>query len=218
MGRQKFRTASPPGGFRSGATPAIEAIRSLRRYIPDDRGADRNWKTGTERKITKNRWHCSNVARPAAGTLGPSNSPIWPECSRSNPMPRLMADAAPRSRGCRRLASAFFHSNGPGCYRCHQVEGRGGRELVPTFVLDPGMDRRRLVQSILAAEPRNRRPSSLPGRSPVPTEPFSPAWSIGESVDGRFSFADSTARRDHGSPFGNRRHEDLKPLPSCPTT
>jgi putative membrane-bound dehydrogenase-like protein len=44
----------------------------------------------------------------------------------------------------------FFHTKGPGCSRCHQVEGRGGRAGPDLSVLATGMDRRRLVESILA--------------------------------------------------------------------
>ena len=43
----------------------------------------------------------------------------------------------------------FFHSKGPGCYRCHQVNGRGGRAGPDLSTLAAGMDRRRLVESIL---------------------------------------------------------------------
>ena len=44
----------------------------------------------------------------------------------------------------------FFHSKGPGCFRCHQVEGRGGRGGPDLSTLTAGIDRRRLVESILA--------------------------------------------------------------------
>ncbi len=44
----------------------------------------------------------------------------------------------------------FFHSKGPGCYRCHQIEGRGGRAGPDLSTLASGIDRRRLVESILA--------------------------------------------------------------------
>jgi putative membrane-bound dehydrogenase-like protein len=43
----------------------------------------------------------------------------------------------------------FFHSKGPGCYRCHQVDGRGSRAGPDLSTLAEGIDRSRLVQSIL---------------------------------------------------------------------
>src|SRR6202020_1337114 len=53
------------------------------------------------------------------------------------------ADPAAGERG-------FFHSKGPGCFRCHQVNGRGGRVGPDLSSLAAGMDRRRLVESILS--------------------------------------------------------------------
>ena len=44
----------------------------------------------------------------------------------------------------------FFHAKGPGCFRCHQVNGRGGRAGPDLSTLAAGVDRRRLVESILA--------------------------------------------------------------------
>jgi putative membrane-bound dehydrogenase-like protein len=52
------------------------------------------------------------------------------------------ADAAAGER-------VFFHSKGPGCYRCHQVNGRGGLAGPDLSTLAAGMNRRRLVESIL---------------------------------------------------------------------
>ena len=43
----------------------------------------------------------------------------------------------------------FFHPKGPGCYRCHQVNGRGGRVGPDLSTLATGMNRRRLIESIL---------------------------------------------------------------------
>src|SRR5207249_11801299 len=44
----------------------------------------------------------------------------------------------------------FFHSKGPGCFRCHQVDGRGGRAGPELSTLASVTDRRRLVESIVA--------------------------------------------------------------------
>ena len=87
----------------------------------------------------------------------------------------------------------FFHSKGPGCFRCHQVNGRGGRAGPDLSTLAAGMDRRRLVESIL-----------------TPSKEIAPqfvAWSVArtdgtvftgilleQSPDGSLVFADAQGR------------------------
>jgi putative membrane-bound dehydrogenase-like protein len=43
----------------------------------------------------------------------------------------------------------FLHSKGPGCARCHQVDGRGGRAGPDLSTLPDAGNRRRLVESII---------------------------------------------------------------------
>ena len=87
----------------------------------------------------------------------------------------------------------FFHSKGPGCYRCHQVDGRGGRAGPDLSTLAAGVDRRRLVESIV-----------------TPSKEIAPqfvAWSVArtdgtvftgilleQSPEGALVFADSQGR------------------------
>jgi putative membrane-bound dehydrogenase-like protein len=88
----------------------------------------------------------------------------------------------------------FFHARGPGCYRCHQVDGRGGRAGPELSTLAGSTDRRRLVESIVA-----------------PNKEFAPqfvAWSVArtdgtiftgilldQSPEGMLVFADAEGRR-----------------------
>jgi putative membrane-bound dehydrogenase-like protein len=44
----------------------------------------------------------------------------------------------------------FFHARGPGCYRCHQIQGRGSRAGPDLTALPAGIDRRRLIESIVS--------------------------------------------------------------------
>jgi len=44
----------------------------------------------------------------------------------------------------------FFHAKGPGCYRCHQYDGRGSRAGPDLTNLAVGVDLRRLVESIVS--------------------------------------------------------------------
>jgi putative membrane-bound dehydrogenase-like protein len=44
----------------------------------------------------------------------------------------------------------FFHPKGPGCFRCHQVDGRGGHAGPELSTTAATLDRTRLLESILA--------------------------------------------------------------------
>jgi putative membrane-bound dehydrogenase-like protein len=84
----------------------------------------------------------------------------------------------------------FYHPRGPACYRCHEINGRGGRSGPDLSRLAKGMDKRRLVQS-------NLQPS-------LEIAPQFVAWSVartdgtvftgvllGETPEGALRFADS---------------------------
>ncbi len=78
----------------------------------------------------------SIAARSSWGFGATTSTAGWP--SSSGP-----ADAAAGER-------VFFHTKGPGCYRCHQVQGRGSRAGPDLTTLSAGIDRRRLIESIVA--------------------------------------------------------------------
>jgi putative heme-binding domain-containing protein len=44
----------------------------------------------------------------------------------------------------------FFHTKGPGCYRCHQVDGRGGRSGPDLSTTGGTLTRERLIESIVS--------------------------------------------------------------------
>ncbi len=58
---------------------------------------------------------------------------------------RLLAESGDAEAGER----VFFHPKAAGCYRCHQVDGRGGRIGPDLTTTARVLDRRRLVESIL---------------------------------------------------------------------
>ena len=90
--------------------------------------------------------------------------------------------------------AGLLPSKGPGCYRCHQVDGRGGQAGPDLSTLASATDRRRLVESIVA-----------PSREIAPQFV---SWSVArtdgtvftgilleQSPDGTLVFADSEGRR-----------------------
>jgi putative heme-binding domain-containing protein len=118
-----------------------EALRSLRGVVL------------TERELSSVR--VSSLGDEAAlqlvDRLGAGKQPTSPVDPDAGPagveawLARLEGPAEP-SAGQR----VFFHSKGPGCFRCHQVDGRGGRAGPELSTLASATDRRRLVESIVA--------------------------------------------------------------------
>ena len=168
--------------------PAIlrrEALRSLRgtRLTPDDlarlRRSDRDDPAALE---LIDRLETGSVAASPGGHK--EDAPTVEDW-----LARLSGPADP-SAGER----VFFHARGPGCYRCHQVDGRGGQVGPDLTTLASATDRRRLVESIVA-----------PGREIAPQFV---SWSVArtdgtlftgilleQSPDGSLVFGDSEGRR-----------------------
>jgi len=87
----------------------------------------------------------------------------------------------------------FFHPKGPGCYRCHQVDGRGGRAGPDLSTLAAGMDRRRLVESILSPS-REIAPQFVAWRVARTDGTVFTGILLEQTPEGALVFADSQGR------------------------
>jgi putative membrane-bound dehydrogenase-like protein len=88
----------------------------------------------------------------------------------------------------------FFHSKGPGCYRCHQVDGRGGQAGPDLTTLASAADRRRLVESIVAPS-REIAPQFVPWSVARTDGTVLTGILLEQAPDGTLIFADSEGRR-----------------------
>ena len=98
----------------------------------------------------------------------------------------------------RRIPSAgervFFHTKGPGCYRCHPVDGRGGRAGPDLSTLATTTDRRRLVESIVAPS-REIAPQFVPWSVARTDGTIFTGILLEQSPEGVLVFADSQGQR-----------------------
>ena len=132
-------------GLASGEPPVLrhEALRSLRGMSLNEGERSKvrtsnhddavglelvdflqNWGASGQRQFSGARASGTDIDTMSAELIGP-------------------ADAAAGER-------VFFHTKGPGCYRCHQVQGRGSRAGPDLTTLASGIDRRRLIESIVS--------------------------------------------------------------------
>jgi putative membrane-bound dehydrogenase-like protein len=88
----------------------------------------------------------------------------------------------------------FFHARGPGCYRCHQVDGRGGRVGPDLSSLAASTDRRRLVESIVSPS-REIAPQFVPWTVAKTDGTVFSGILLEQSPEGAQVFADSQGRR-----------------------
>ena len=87
----------------------------------------------------------------------------------------------------------FFHPKGPGCYRCHQVDGRGGRAGPELSTLSAGVDRARLVDSILTPSKEIAPQFVTWGVAKTDGTVFTGIL-LDQSPEGALTFADSQGR------------------------
>ena len=94
--------------------------------------------------VTLPRSNCWTIS-PLAGRPRKPTAPSRPPVTDLDALAWSYGGPADAAAGER----VFFHTKGPGCYRCHQVKGRGSRAGPDLSTLAAGMNRRRLVESIL---------------------------------------------------------------------
>lgn len=87
----------------------------------------------------------------------------------------------------------FFHPDGPGCYRCHRVEGRGGRAGPELTLAAPGLTRRRLVESIVRPS-QEIAPQFVPWVIARNDGTVATGLLVEEAVNGEQTYVDSAGR------------------------
>jgi putative membrane-bound dehydrogenase-like protein len=139
----------------------LEAIRSLRgqtsapqeKSNPDDRVAE-----GLKTLQTKVSMQSEPMRRKLSAALefaiGPrpnvATGPILKEAGAADIKSPLAADETARLNAVDSGRRTFFHVNSAGCYKCHQIGGRGGQVGPDLTVIARTMDRAKLIESILA--------------------------------------------------------------------
>jgi putative membrane-bound dehydrogenase-like protein len=182
-GRQHDRlltlvTEGPP-------TLRAEALRSLRGTSLDQEDLVRlvlasHGDTATSELL--DRLGAGAVAKPSAGRAQvPPSADEW--------LPRLEGPADPAAG-----ERVFFHSKGPGCYRCHQVDGRGGQAGPDLSNLASGTDRRRLIDSIVAPS-REIAPQFVPWSVARTDGTLFTGILLEQTPEGALVFGDSEGRR-----------------------
>jgi putative heme-binding domain-containing protein len=87
----------------------------------------------------------------------------------------------------------FFHSRAAGCYRCHQVDGRGGRIGPELSTAARQLDRAKLIEAIVAPS-KEIAPRFAPWSIVTTDGKIMTGMLVSEAVNGEQSYADSDGR------------------------
>jgi putative membrane-bound dehydrogenase-like protein len=167
-----------------------EALRGLRRHYLFEK--DRKRLTAAAQGDDQSLALLAMLLKPTAensASPAPGPDPSLPPSSDLEAwLAKLEGPADPEAGG-----RVFFHPLGPGCCKCHQVDGRGGRTGPDLSVLSTGMDRKRLIQSILQPS-REIAPQFVPYSVARTDGTVFTGVLVNESPDGTLSFADADGR------------------------
>ncbi len=166
-------------------TPALkrEALRTLRGVALTDQETSR----------LRDASHGDDASLALIERLGAAPKPV----DRKAPMPADLNAWLARLEGPADASAGervFFHARGPGCYRCHQVDGRGGRIGPDLSTLAASTDRRRLVESIVAPS-REIAPQFVPWSVAKNDGTVFNGILLEQSPEGELVFGDSQGRR-----------------------
>ncbi len=108
----------------------------------------------------------------------------------------------------------FFHPKGPGCYRCHEIDGRGGRIGPELSATGRTLHRKRLIDSILRPS-KEVAPAFVPWLIAKVDGTTVTGLLIGETIDGKQTYADSTGKvfSINPSEVAERRPQPISIMP-----
>ena len=173
--------------YAEGDQPALryEALRSLRGMQLTDAQRERLERVGSLDDAT--RQLVERVLHPETPVRHPKIEPsAWHS---------LIAGDGDATAGER----IFFHSHSAGCYRCHQLDGRGGRVGPDLSTLADSFTRERLIDSIVQPS-KEIAPQFVPWAIRTTDGRTLTGVLVFEELDGRQVYADSEGRLHTISP------------------